>query len=150
MDILKATGKLPKAPTGVGHFKNMGGIPENRLEEWLEKVCNGDETTKEFSHRCIRHKQRKNVQEVIVEFIQVVREKEELTWEEVCQTWPSIGDEAWFEILLSWCGSVTTATLTSSIKEEILARLIADEVDDDDDDDTATQVHHFCINAIVW
>ena len=140
VDILKSTGKPPKAPTGVGHFKNMGSIPENKLEEWLEKVCNGDETTKEFSHRCIRHKQRKNIQETIVEFISVVRERDELTWEDVCETWPSIGDEAWFDILMSWCGSVTTATLTSSIKDEIIARLLADEEEEEDDDDNVTQV----------
>ena len=73
VDVLKANGKSPKAPTGVGHFKNMGGVPDNKLEEWLEKVVNGVETTKEFSLRCIRHKQRKSVQEVIVEYISVIR-----------------------------------------------------------------------------
>ncbi len=54
-------------------------------------------------------------------------------------SYPQVGDENWFELLMSWCGSVTTATLTSAIKDEILARLLHDEVDDDDDDDNATQ-----------
>ena len=144
VDVLKATGKPPKAPTGVGHFKNMGGVPDGKLEEWLEKVVNGVETTKEFSFRCIRHKQRKSVQEVIVEYISVIRERTDLTWEDACAEWPSIGDETWFELLMGWCGSVTSATLTNTIKEEILARVLADELEDVDDDENATQVNDMC------
>ena len=149
VDVLKANGKPPKAPTGVGHFKNMGGIPEDKLEEWLEKVCNGDETTKEFSLRCIRHKQRKSVQEVIVEYISVIRDRPGLTWEVVCETWPSVSDPTWFELMMGWCGSVTTATLTSSVKDEILAKVLLDE-EDDDDDTTSTQVNKMYSNANGW
>jgi hypothetical protein len=145
VDILKTTGKPPKAPTGVGHFKNMGGIPDKKLEEWLAMVCNGEETTKEFSFRCIRHKQRKNVQEVIVEYISAVRSRTDLTWDDACEQWPSIGDEKWFEMLMSWCGSVTTATLTSAVKDEICARLLHDEEEDEVDDDNVTQVNIFCV-----
>jgi hypothetical protein len=79
-----------------------------------------------------------------VEYISVIRERTALTWEDACEEWPSIGDETWFELLMGWCGSVTSATLTNTIKEEILARILADELEDVDDDENATQVNDMC------
>jgi hypothetical protein len=48
-------------------------------------------------------------------------------------------------MLMSWCGSVTTATLTSAVKDEICARLLHDEEEDEVDDDNVTQVNIFCV-----
>ena len=36
VEVCNDTGKLPKAPTGVGHFKNMGGIPEEKLQHFID------------------------------------------------------------------------------------------------------------------
>ena len=51
---LKSTDKPVKPPTGVGHFKTMGGIPDDKLVECLTRVVQGDEETKDFSLHCLR------------------------------------------------------------------------------------------------
>ena len=130
---LKTTDKPVKPPTGVGHFKMMGGIPDEKLVEWLQRVVQGDDETKDFAQNCLRYKQKFSIREAIVEYIQVVRDRENLTWDLVVQEWPNIGDEAWFALLMGWVGAVTTVVLTNAIKEEILNRLLLDEQDDDDD-----------------
>ena len=154
VEVCNDTGKLPKAPTGVGHFKNMGGIPEEKLEQWLALVVNGEESTKDFASRCLRFKQTHNIREVIIEYIMVIREKEIApSWQEVCETWPSIGDKTWFDMLMHWCGAVTTAVLTDSIKDDINAKIAFDELKQDDDDENISQVsqrHQFslCVCAM--
>ena len=77
------------------------------------------------------------IQEAIVDYIQVVRDRDTLTWDAVIEEWPNIGDAAWFELLMNWVGSVATIVLTNSIKEEILNRLLMDEQDNSDDEQSS-------------
>lgn len=140
---LKSTNKPVKPPTGVGHFKGMGGIPDNKLKEWLEKVVQGDEETKDFAQRCLKYKQRFSIQRAIVEYIVIIRDRPtDLTWDEVIQEWPSIGDKAWFELLMGWVGSVASVVLTNAIKEEILNKLLFDE---EQDEEEAAQMSQVCL-----
>ena len=117
---LKITNKPVKPPTGVGHFKMMGGIPDEQLIQWLERVVQGDDETKDFANNCLRYKQRLSIREAIIEYIRIVRDRQkDLTWEAVVEEWPNIGDDAWFDLLMGWVGSVTTVVFTNAIKEEI-------------------------------
>ena len=90
---------------------------------------------------CLRYKQRREIKNNIMEYISIVRDREELTWEQVIQEWPSIGDEEWFNLVMQWCGSVSESTLTGAIKDEILKKLIHDEDQEEDDVVSQSQVH---------
>ena len=146
---LKSTDKPVKPPTGVGHFKMMGGIPDEKLIEWLQRVVQGDDETKDFAQNCLRYKQKFSIREAIIEYIKVVRDRDHVTWDLVVSEWPSIGDEAWFDLLMGWVGSVTTVVLTNAIKEEILNRLILDEVQDEEDIQASQVLLFDCYDIII-
>lgn len=140
VEVLAATKKPPKAPTGVGHFKFMGTIPDEKLNTWLERVVQGQETIKEFGVNCQKYKQKIGVKQAIVDYVKVIRDKEQLTWDDMVEEWPSLGETVWFELVMGWVGSVNVTELTNSIKEEILVRLLLDEDDEHSDEETASQV----------
>ena len=146
---LKSTDKPVKPPTGVGHFKMMGGVPDEKLIEWLQRVVQGDDETKDFAQNCLRYKQKFSIREAIIEYIKVVRDRDHVTWDLVVSEWPSIGDEAWFDLLMGWVGSVTTVVLTNAIKEEILNRLILDEVEDEEDNQASQVLLFDCYDIII-
>ena len=58
------------------------------------------------------------------------------------EEWPNVGDDAWFELLMGWVGSVTTVVFTNAIKEEIIKRLELDELDDDEDAQSSQVLLH--------
>ena len=142
VEPLKSTGKVPAAPKGIGHFKFMGRIPEAKLEEWLHKVVEGDEETKHFAVRCNRFKQKAAVKLQIIQFIETVRDRTGLTWDDIKQDYPSVAEPRWLETVLEWVGSVNAATLNTAIKDDILKKIEHDEREQEEEEElSSTQVY---------
>ena len=134
--VNKVTGKPPTRPGGVGHFKLMGGVPDSKLESWLLRIVEGDEELSDFTTHITNYKKATALQQEIVQFVGIQRDREDLTWEVIQIEWPSVAEPEYFRALMSWVGSVGKSTLTEAVKQEIIKRMELDEKEGDDDGHT--------------
>jgi hypothetical protein len=125
---LVTTKKPPKTPNGIGAFKDMSDVPKAQLISWLHRVVAGELLLSDFHLMCTQHKKTVRVKEDMVEFANTVRE--ELlanSWEDLIKAYPNLGEEEWFNKLVSWVGAAAKEKLSEACKSEILTKIMAHE-----------------------
>lgn len=125
--------KSQATPTSLTHFTSMGKIPTADLKVWLERVVKGEWNTKHFSDRCNLYKKSIRVKHDILEFVQSVRSEQKFeSYEKIVQSYPQLGDKAWFSNVVQWVPQSVKAKLSPHIKDMIIK--ILDEADKEEDE----------------
>ena len=133
--LIVATQKKPKTPAGIGAFKDMSDVPKPMLTSWLHRVCQGELLLADFHLMCVNYKKTQRVQNDMVEFVNTVRENSFLnSWKELISTYPPLGDDEWFQKLVTWVGAAAKEKLNEACKSEILTQIIAYEREEEDEE----------------
>lgn len=107
-------------PKSFGHFNEMGGIPNEDLIRWLERVVNGTWTTKIFNNRCQLYKKTVRVRADIVEFVNTIRPEHGFEdFDKVAMMYPKMADPNWWNGVISWVSDKKKEKLSALVKQQI-------------------------------
>ena len=124
-----------KPPTGISNFINTANIPEERLCKWLQRICDGLSTTKQFQDSCMAYKKHMKVHALILEFCNTLRGDHKIdTMVKLLKKYPLLDDKPWLNMIVGWTGTAAKDRLTPEARNSIRRKLetnerqIADEI----------------------
>ena len=113
-------------PTAITPFRDMSGVSDDDKEVLLSQVIGGTITLKEFKARCIFIKKTARVRDQIVNFLQEICPDETLSdWDTCCSAFEFLCNDAWFDSILGWVGSIAKEGLGVKLKQEIREKVEA-------------------------
>jgi hypothetical protein len=140
---------------GIGHFVNMGNVPDTQLVEWTNQIVGGKLTTKEFNKRCILYKKRRRVRACLLEYmLQKIPalEDEGLTdWKNFTDKFPFLNSKEYFNSIVAWFPDTDKTKPERSLMDEVLKRVkLAIKQQKDNPQDALRVIDDLCYQTLMF
>jgi hypothetical protein len=119
-------------PKGIGHFVNMGNVPEERLVAWSSQVVAESITTSEFNKKCLLFKKERRVRATLLDLIltkmpSLGTEHNIRSWTDLVNRFEFLGNKEYMGSILAWFPDQEKKVPDKTLLNGVLQRVESEE-----------------------
>lgn len=126
------TAEKAQKPKGIGHFVNMGNVPEERLVAWSTQVVAARITTSEFNKKCLLFKKERRVRATLLDLIltkmpSLGADHNIRSWADLVQRFEFLGSKDYVGGILAWFPDQEKKQPDKTLLNGVLQRVESEE-----------------------
>lgn len=126
------TAEKAQKPKGIGHFVNMGNVPEERLVAWSAQVVAARITTSDFNKKCLLFKKERRVRATLLDLIltkmpSLGAEHDISSWAGLVERFEFLGSKDYIGGILAWFPDQEKKQPDKTLLNGVLQRVESEE-----------------------